>query len=110
MDGVNRIALEVGAEKYVSTSGYGCKPGFAFYDEKGEVSAVARTLFLQETIAEGLLMPYMVPSLAHTPEVIEFALSAIRPALVKIKAAAEGCGLANALKGPAVKPVFRKFN
>jgi glutamate-1-semialdehyde 2,1-aminomutase len=110
IDGVNRIALEVGAEKYVSTSGYGCKPGFAFYDEKGEVSAVARTLFLQETVANGLLMPYMVPSLAHTPEVIEFALIAIRHAMVTIKTAAEGAGLANALKGPAVKPVFRKFN
>lgn len=110
IDGVNRIAAEVGAEKYVSTSGYGCKPGFAFRDEKGEVSAVARTVFLQETIAKGLLMPYMVPSLAHTPEVIEFALSAIRHALVIIKTAAEGPGLATALNGPAVKPVFRKFN
>jgi len=110
MDGVNRIAVEVGAEKYVSTSGYGCKPGFAFRDEKGEVSAVARTLFLQETIAKGLLMPYMVPSLAHTPEVIEFALNAIRHALVVIKDAAEGPGLVAALNGPSVKPVFRKFN
>lgn len=110
MDGVNRIAAELGAEKYVSTSGYGCKPGFAFRDEKGEVSAVARTLFLQETVAKGLLMPYMVPSLAHTPEVIEFALGAIRHALVTIKTAAEGPGLAAALNGPVVKPVFRKFN
>lgn len=110
MDGVNRIAVEVGAEKYVSTSGYGCKPGFAFRNEKGEVSAVARTLFLQETIAKGLLMPYMVPSLAHTPEVIEFALNAIRHALVVIKDAAEGPGLVAALNGPSVKPVFRKFN
>ena len=110
MDGVNRIAVEVGAEKYVSTSGYGCKPGFAFRDEKGEVSSVARTLFLQETIAKGLLMPYMVPSLAHTPEVIEFALSAIRHALLVIKDAAEGPGLVAALNGPSVKPVFRKFN
>lgn len=110
MDGVNRIAVEVGAEKYVSTSGYGCKPGFAFRDEKGEVSTIARTLFLQETIAKGLLMPYMVPSFAHTPEVIEFALDAIRHALAVIKDAAEGPGLVAALNGHSVKPVFRKFN
>lgn len=110
MDGVNRVALEVGAERYVTTSGYGCKPGFAFRDEKGEVSSVARTLFLQETISNGLLMPYVVPSLAHTQEVVDFALKAIRQALISIKTAAEGPGLANALVGPAAKPVFRKFN
>jgi glutamate-1-semialdehyde 2,1-aminomutase len=110
MDGVNRVAAEVGAKKYISTSGYGCKPGFAFRDENGDVSALARTLFLQETIEKGLLMPYMVPSLAHTPEVVEFALDAVRHALVAIKNSAEGPGLASALKGPCVKPVFRKFN
>jgi glutamate-1-semialdehyde 2,1-aminomutase len=110
MDGVMRVAAEVGAEKYVSTSGFGCKPSFAFYDENGEASALARSLFLQETIEKGLLMPYVVPSLAHTPKEIEFALDAIRHALVAIKNSAEGPGLAAALKGPAVKPVFRKFN
>ena len=110
MDGVNQVAADIGAEKYISTSGYGCKPGFTFRDENGEVSVLARTLFLQETIEKGLLMPYVVPSLAHTPEVIEFALHAIRHALVVIKNSAEGPGLKSALRGPCVKPVFRKFN
>lgn len=110
MDGINRIALEVGAEKYISTFGYGCKPGLIFRDEKGEISSVVRTLFLQETIEMGLLIPYIVPSLAHTPKIIEFALNAIQNALVVIKSAAEGPGLASALKGSAVKQVFRKYN
>jgi glutamate-1-semialdehyde 2,1-aminomutase len=110
MDGVNRVAAEVGAESYISTTGYGCKPGFAFRDENGEVSALARTVFLQETIKKRLLMPYVVPSLAHTPEVIEFALDAIRHALLVVKNSAEGPGLASVLKGSCVKPVFRKFN
>lgn len=110
MDGMNRIAQEVGAEKYISTNGYGCKPGFAFYDGKGEISPLTRTLFLQETITKGLLMPYMVPSLAHNSEAVEFALNAIRDALIVIKDAIEGPGLMTALNGPVIKPVFRKFN
>jgi glutamate-1-semialdehyde 2,1-aminomutase len=110
MDGVNNIAAEIGAEKYISTFGYGCKPGFALRNEVGEISALARTVFLQETIAKGLLMPYMVPSLAHNSDTIEFALDAIRHALLVIKTFAEGSGLANALNGHVVEPVFRKFN
>ena len=110
MDGVNRVAAEVGAEKYISTFGYGCKPGFLFRDENGEVSSLVRTLFLQETIEKGLLMPYVVPSLAHTPEVIESTLDAIKYALASIKNLAEGPGLVSALKGQCIKPVFRKFN
>lgn len=110
MDGMNRIAQEVGAEKYISTNGYGCKPSFAFHDETGAISPLMRTLFLQETIKKGLLIPYMVPSLAHSSETVEFALNAIRDAFIVIKNAIEGPGLMAALNGPVIKPVFRKFN
>jgi glutamate-1-semialdehyde 2,1-aminomutase len=110
IDGVNKIAAEIGVEKYVAAFGYGCKPGFTFRDESGEVSALVRTLFMQETVERSLLMPYVVPSFAHTPEVIQFALDVIRQSLLVIKAAAEGPGLKSAVKGQSVKPVFRRFN
>ena len=70
----------------------------------------ARTLFLQETVARGLLMPYVVPSYAHKKENIDFAVECIRDALLVMKNAAEGPGMESALIGAAVKPVFRKFN
>ena len=111
MDGVRAAAKDVGAEKYVDVFGYGCKPAFAFKDETGQVSMTARTLFLQETIARGLLMPYVVPSYAHTTQTISFAVECVRDALAAMKAAAEGPGMAAAIEGgAAVKPVFRKFN
>lgn len=110
MDGVRAAAKEVGAEKYVEVSGYSVKPAFAFKDETGQVSMVARTLFMQETIARGLLMPYVVPSYAHTKETIDFAVECIRDALVVMKEAAEGPGMAAAIDGGIVKAVFRKFN
>lgn len=110
MDGVRAAAKDVGAEQYVNVLGYSVKPGFSFNDETGNVSMVARTLFLQETVARGLLMPYVVPSFAHKQKNIDFAVDCIRDALVVMKKAAEGAGMASAVKGDIVKPVFRKFN
>lgn len=110
MDGVRAAAKDVGAERYVDVFGYGVKPAFAFKDETGQVSMVARTLFLQETIARGLLMPYVVPSYAHKKETIDFAVECVRDALEVMKKAAEGPGMAAVIEGGVVKPVFRKFN
>ncbi len=110
MDDVSRAAIEIGASQYIDIIGYGCKPGFIFKDESGNVSMVARTLFLQETIAQGLLMPYVVPSFAHTEETVNFAVQCITAALMKMKQAAETGGMQKALQGSIVKSVFRKYN
>lgn len=110
MDGVCSAAKDIGAEKYVDVFGYSVKPAFVFKDETGEVSMVARTLFLQETIARGLLMPYVVPSYSHKKDTIAFAIECISDALEVMKKAAEGPGMASAIEGGIVKPVFRKYN
>ncbi|MCX6237714.1 MAG: glutamate-1-semialdehyde 2,1-aminomutase [Bacteroidia bacterium] len=110
INGVLSAAKEVDAEKYIDAFGYGVKPAFIFKDETGQVSMVARTLFMQETIAQGLLMPYVVPSYAHKKETINFAIECVRNALIIMKKAAEGKGMAAAIEGNIVKPVFRKHN
>ena len=109
-DGVQAAAKEVGAQQYVNVLGYSVKPSFSFNDETGNVSMTALTLFLQETVARGLLMPYVVPSFAHKQKNIDFAVDCIREALIVMKKAADGAGMASAVKGDIVKPVFRKFN
>jgi glutamate-1-semialdehyde 2,1-aminomutase len=110
LDGVRDAAREVGAEKYIDVSGYGVKPAFIFRDETGQISMVARTLFLQETVARGLLMPYVTPSYSHDLKTVSFALECIREALGIMKEAAEGAGMLAAVQGAVVKPVFRKLN
>jgi glutamate-1-semialdehyde 2,1-aminomutase len=104
------LPKDVGAEKFVNVSGYSVKPAFSFNDENGQVSMVARTLFLQETVSRGLLMPYVVPSFGHKSHDIKFAIECIRDALVVIKDAANSTGMKSAIIGDIVKPVFRKFN
>ena len=110
MDGLTAASIEVGAEKYINISGYGVKPAFSFNDESGNVSMVARTLFLQETIARGVLIPYVVPSFAHKKDDIDFVIAVVKDSLKVMKEAAEGEGMAAAITGEVVKPVFRKFN
>ena len=112
IEGVRGAAKDVGADKFIEAIGYGVKPGFIFKDESGDISMPMRTLFLQETIKRGLLMPYVVPSLAHDVKIIERAVESIREALVVMKKAGESGvnGILGAIDGPTVKPVFRKFN
>ena len=109
-EGVRNIAREVGVEKLIAPVGYNVKPGFAFFDAEGNPSAVTRTLFLQETCARGLLMPYVVPCYSHSKDDLDFALECIQDALVVMRDAEEGPGMEAVLSGPAAKPVFRKFN
>ena len=108
--GIINAAKEVGALDFIEVIGYGCKPGIILKNEKGEVSMAARTIFLQETIQRGLLIPYVVPSYAHKDEDVALAVDIIRDALVKLKNISQQCSIEEAVEGNVVKPVFRKFN
>lgn len=110
IEGVKRIAVEEKAQHLVEAFGYGCKPGFAFKDLDGNVCMKSRTLFLQETISRGLLIPYVVPSLAHTKEDLDKALEIIQDSIRCLKKELEEGTIDKTLDGYSVKPVFRKFN
>ena len=69
-----------------------------------------RTLFLQETAARGLLVPYIVPSFAHKKTHIDKAIEIMAKSLKIVKEAIETETVAERIKGPLVKPVFRKQN
>lgn len=108
--GVQKAIDELKADKYLEVTGYACKPGLVIKDENGQISNVARTLFLQETIERGCLAPYIVPSLSHQKEHVDKLVNAIYEALVVMKKAAETTGMKSFVSGEIVKPVFRKFN
>ncbi len=68
-----------------------------------------RTLFNQEMIRRGILMPYLSPSLAHDEHAVETTVAAARESFtVLARAIEQGCE--RLLEGPTVKPVFRAFN
>lgn len=110
IDGISRVASEINATKYISISGFSVKPSFIFNDENGAPSSISRSVFLQEAFSRNLIFPYVVPSYAHKQKDIDMAINVVGEALGVIKKYSESSGIANALHGEPIKPVFRKLN
>jgi glutamate-1-semialdehyde 2,1-aminomutase len=69
---------------------------------------VFRTLFLQETIRRGVLMPSLVVSYSHSDADIDRTIEAIDGALGVYARALEG-GAEGYLVGPASRAVFDRW-
>lgn len=106
----NRVINKTDTSEYVQAYGFGIKPIVLFKNKKGEFCSITRTFFLQETIANGILMPFFVPSLSHTKVEIDYAINIIEKILLKINKINQSEGLNNYLLDPPIKPVFRKYN
>ena len=107
---LNRAARDAGIpETSFVAGGVSCSPWFAFYDSRGAVSMPLRTLFLQEMIKKGVIINYISPSYSHKPEHVDRTAAAARESFSIVRRALEG-DIGEFLVGPAIKPVFRKYN
>lgn len=109
MDGMNGIAEELGIAEHFRFIGVPCSPNFMTYDRVGSVSLEFRTLFVQEMLKQGVLMPWVALSYSHGEGEIALALDAGRKSLEVYRKALEG-GIGRYLEGRPIKPVFRKYN
>lgn len=109
-EGFNELASHHGIAKRAIMQGVDISPWYAFYDIDGRVDLPLRTLFLQETIRHGVLIPYVAISASHRQAEISRTLDAIDKALKVVAQAMEKGSVEGLLVGSAVKPVFRKFN
>lgn len=80
---------------------------YATRDRNGAPSQAFRTLFLQETIRRGLLMPSLVVSYAHGDEEVERTIAGVAAALEVYRRGLDD-GVESVLVGRPVKPVFRR--
>jgi glutamate-1-semialdehyde 2,1-aminomutase len=102
-------AQAAGLARYIDFVGAPASPNFVTLDAQGRVSAELRTLLVQEMIKHGVFMPWLAFSHAHRHEHVEETATAFAAALpVYARALESGCG--GLLEGPAVKPVFRRYN
>jgi len=108
-DGLNGFAMELGIADHFAMIGPAISPNYVTRDRDGEVSLPFRTLFSQEMIRRGVLMPWVAVSMAHGDEELRLTLEAARGALDVYAKALEG-GIDHYLEGPAIKPVFRRHN
>ncbi|MBI5563113.1 MAG: glutamate-1-semialdehyde 2,1-aminomutase [Deltaproteobacteria bacterium] len=109
VDGMNAIAAEMGISDYFQFVGLPCSPNFITMGKNKQVSLEFRTLFVQEMIKNGVLMPWVAVAYAHQDNEITMALEAGRKSLSVYKKALDE-GVEKYLSGRAIKPVFRKRN
>jgi glutamate-1-semialdehyde 2,1-aminomutase len=106
---MQRQAEVHGVTSSFKVGGLSCSPYYLTLDESGANSLAFRTLFSQEMIRNGVLMPWMALSYRHGEEELAKTERAIEKTFeVYRKAMAEGVD--KYLVGPIIKPVFRKFN
>jgi glutamate-1-semialdehyde 2,1-aminomutase len=110
MKEMNLIAKEFGIQNYFEVKGFACSPNYITCDRSGENSLAFRTLFAQEMIANGVLMPYIAFSFSHSESDLDKTLEAVRKSLKIYSMALAEPTLDNYLHSDPIKPVFRKFN
>jgi glutamate-1-semialdehyde 2,1-aminomutase len=106
---LNSISKENGLSEYFYIDGPAVGLNFVAKDTSGNLSTNFRTLFMQEMIKGGVLMPWISVSMAHGNREMDITLEAARAAL-KVYTNALQDGIGSFLIGQPIKPVFRKYN
>lgn len=108
-DGWAELARQHGLSDYLLTEGPAVALNFVARGADGQPSPAMRTLFAQEMLRRGVMMPWIAISQAHGSTELDLTLEALDGTMkVYVRALADGTdGL---LEGPAVKPVFRSHN
>ena len=107
--GVNAAIAAHGLQNHVRLFGRPCCLAYGTLDEAGQSSQAFRTLFLQETIRRGVLMPSLVVSYTHSDTDIARTVDAIDGAL-GIYVRALNDGVDSYLTGRPSQVVYRRFN
>jgi glutamate-1-semialdehyde 2,1-aminomutase len=108
-DGIREIAKNHGIQSHFTMEGSAISMNYVTRDKDSKVSNAFRTLFSQEMIKSGILMPWIAISFAHRDEELDLTLKAVNKALSVYSRALEG-GIEKFLDGHTIKPVFRKEN
>lgn len=102
-------AEEHGIGQHFKVCGIPCSPYYLTLDETGNNSLGFRTLFSQEMIRSGVLMPWMALSYRHGEAELNATERALDATFAIYRKALED-GVQKYLVGPVIKPVFRKHN
>jgi glutamate-1-semialdehyde 2,1-aminomutase len=108
-DGIEEAARRHGVSEFVKVLGRDCCLAYTTLDQRGEPSQAFRSLFLQETIRRGVLMPSLVVSYTHDESAISQTVEAADEALAIYARALED-GVDRFLVGRPSRLVYRRFN
>ena len=108
-DGWRDIVVHHGLSDHIALEGPAVALNYVTRDAGGMPSPAFRTLFSQEMLRSGVMMPWISFSQAHGDTELAMTLEALDKAVSVYAQALEG-GVDRFLEGPAVKPVFRSHN
>lgn len=106
---MNQQAERHGISSSFKAGGLACSPYYLTLDAQGINSLALRTLFIQEMIKNGVLMPWIALAYRHGELELEITEHAISETFSVYSKALEQ-GVEKYLEGPMIKPVFRKYN
>ncbi|HCE2221271.1 TPA: glutamate-1-semialdehyde 2,1-aminomutase [Vibrio parahaemolyticus] len=109
-DLMNRKAKEAGVESHFQAGGVPCSPWYMTYGPDGQADLAFRTLFSQEMLKNGVLIPWIALSHSHGEKELEMTEKALEAALNVYKKAIDAGSTEGYLKGDVIKPVFRSIN
>ncbi|MEQ8352756.1 MAG: glutamate-1-semialdehyde 2,1-aminomutase [Leptospiraceae bacterium] len=109
IDLLNKRAEEFNVSHSFRAGGIPCSPFYLTLDAHGNNSLELRTLFSQEMIRGGVLIPWIALSFRHGEQELEKTDVALCSALRTYADALEN-GTRNLLKSAPIQPVFRRFN
>ena len=107
--GISEIAGEYLLQDYFYIEGAECSPNLVICGKDKMPSFEYRTVFLQEMVKSGILMPYIAIAYQHTEKEIDRTLEAAGKAM-KIYSDALNGDVNRFIEGNVIKPVFRKYN
>jgi glutamate-1-semialdehyde 2,1-aminomutase len=108
-EGVLAKVAELGLQDYFTIEGRDCSLLYGTRGPDKKPSQPFRTLFLQQTLRNGLLAPNFIISYSHTDADVDATIAAVAKSLVVYQRALEE-GVEKYLVGRSIKPVYRRFN
>lgn len=109
VNGLRDIAAEFSLQEYFYIEGAVCSPNLVICGKDKTPSFEYRTVFMQELIKEGIIMPYIAIAYEHTEQEIDITLEAARKAMRIYNDSLNG-EVEKFISGNVIKPVFRKYN
>lgn len=107
--GIEAAARGLGLERHFVLVGSAPNLAYVTRDQQGAPSQAFRTLFLQETLRRGFILPSLVVSFCHDDDVVDQTVEAIGDALAVYRRAIDE-GVEAYLHGRPVQPVFSRFD
>lgn len=107
---IKELAASLGMADYIRVIGFPCNPHILCTHQDGTYWPALHTVFHEEVISWGVLIPWISITSAHQERELSETLQAIEHGVRRVKHALEDGSVENSFCGEAVKPVFRRFN